>query len=112
MRQAVTTFVGGVIVGAGLLGTTGYLARFQRPVRQASPPVAASPIQKCSSGWIDDEVFQANIPTELQQCVGRETTGDHNREMERFHNRMKWSLERAVGTCVAMQKTPPSITGR
>jgi hypothetical protein len=111
MGRALATFVGGVIVGAGVVVTSGHLAGFQRPVPPVRPPVVAEPVQRCAT-WAEYEAVERGIPKDLQECVGREMTGDHHREMGRFQDRMKWSLERAVGTCVAMRKTPPSVTRR
>ena len=100
MRQTLTTFILGVIVGVGIVVGTGYAAGFQRPAPVLPQAAAAQPKQ--SAGWEDYAAVERNIPKDLQECVGR-------LQMTIYQRELKFALEKALGTCLAMQKPPRSV---
>ena len=65
MRQTLTTFILGVIVGVGIVVGTGYAAGFQRP---AVPPQAVAAQMKQFKGCEDYAAVERNIPKDLKSA--------------------------------------------
>lgn len=108
MRHSMT-FIGGVILGAGLVLTAGHMAGFERPVRQAVPTAAQVQHQVPPTGWEDLMAVESRVPKHLQECVGRRYTADSRRHTEVWQRELALTMERAVATCVAMQKPPVNL---
>ena len=108
MRQPLTTFIGGVITGAVMVVASGYIAGFERPLRQAVPSVAvAQPVPQ--TGWEDFIAAESRIPKHLQACVTSRYAAERERLTRTWQQGLTFAMERAVGQCVALQKPPKTF---
>ena len=116
MRQTVETFVCGVITGMLAVMLVGVVFDFQRPV--PAKPVVAVPLQPQPqlerSPRPSDPVLEAErlMPLELRACVSTEVSNEYRRQMQRFEDAMRFVLEKAIGSCKATYRPPPSIAQR
>jgi hypothetical protein len=106
MRQRLTTFISGMIVGAAILAASGYMAGFERPVHRALPQVSVAQPQPI---WEEYLALERRIPNDLQGCVAREAEAASQREMARHSRALTFGLEKALNTCVSMQKPPKTF---
>jgi ABC-type lipoprotein release transport system permease subunit len=109
MRKPLTTFIGGVIVGAGLVLTAGYMAGFERPLQHQAVSTVAQVQPLPPTGWEDFLAVERRIPKHLEQCVSIRVAADSQRSTRAWQREQTLALERAVAACVAMQKAPDTL---